>query len=190
MGYAFNERGGQMKKLLCLIACASVYAIVVSGANAQKAGETEGSMPLSAVARKIAVEGKEAPLEYQKALDLVKAGNAAKAKGDDANAYCLYGEAAYRLNLVAEKWPDWNKDAVAKQLKNITDVSDKLTAVTCKNLEQMKEAQFRLDVWKRQVLILNKLDKIEKKLDEANNEYWDKWDKYLKDIWQTLLDRR
>ena len=79
---------------------------------------------------------------------------------------------------------------MAKQLKNITGISDKLTAVTCKNLDQMKEAQLRLEVWERQVLILNKLEKIEKKLDEVDSEYWDKWDKYLKDIWQTLLDRR
>ncbi len=180
-----------MKKLLwCVIVFAAAFATVVSGACAQAAGETGGSKLLSAAARKIADENKEAPAEYQKALDLVKAGNAAKAKGDDANAYCLYGEAVYRLNLIAEKWPNWNRDVVAKQLKNITGISDKLTAVTCKNLEQMKEAQFRLEVWERQVLILNKLEKIEKKLDEVDSEYWDKWDKYLKDIWQTLLDRR
>lgn len=178
------------KLFLCLIVWAAAFATFAGGARAQATGGAEGPRQLSAVARKIAAEGKEAPLEYQKALDLVKTGNAAKAKGDDANAYCLYGEAVYRLNSIAEKWPDWNRDAVAKQLKNITDVSDKLTAVTCKNLEQMKDAQFRLDVWKRQVLILNKLDKIEKKLDEANDQYWDKWDKYLKDIWQRLLDRQ
>lgn len=184
------ERGGWMKKPLCLIAYAAVFAAFMSGAGAQTGGETGGAKLLSAAARKIAAENKDAPLEYQKALDLVKAGNAAKAKGDDANAFCLYGEAVYRLNFIAEKWPDWNKDAVARQIRNITDVSDKLTAVTCKNLEQMKESQFRLDVWKRQALILNKLDRIEKKLDDADSEYWDKWDKYLKDIWQTLLDRR
>lgn len=178
------------KPLWRLIVCAAIFASVAGGACAQTAREPEGSKFLSVAARKISVENKDAPVEYQKALDLVKAGNEAKAKGDDASAYCLYGEAVYRLNLIAEKWPEWNKEAVAKQLNKITDVSDKLTAVACKNLEQMKEAQFRLEVWKRQVLILNKLDKIQKMLDEVDSEYWDKWDKYLKDIWQTLLDRR
>ena len=76
-----------MKKLLwCVIVFAAAFATVVSGACAQAAGETGGSKLLSAAARKIADENKEAPAEYQKALDLVKAGNAAKAKGDDANA--------------------------------------------------------------------------------------------------------
>lgn len=178
------------KQLWCIIVCATVITSVVSGACAQKAKEAEKPKFLSAAAKKIAGENKEASAAYQKALDIIAEGNTAKAKGDDANAYCLYGEAVYRLNLIASRWPDWNKDVVAKQLKNITDVSDKLTAVTCKNLERMKESQFRLAVWKRQVLILNKLDKLEKKFDEVDSEYWDKWDKYLKDIWQTLLDRR
>lgn len=178
------------KPLVCIIVWAMVLTSVVGGACAQTAKETGKPKFLSAAAKKITGENNEAAAEYQKALDIIAEGNAAKAKGDDANAYCLYGEAVYRLNHIAAKWPDWNKDVVAKQLNNITDVSDKLTAVTCKNLEQMKEAQFRLAVWKRQVLILNKLDKIEKKLDEADSEYWNKWDKYLKDIWQTLLDRR
>jgi hypothetical protein len=163
---------------------------VASGAYAQAAKETAKPKFLSAAAKKIAAESKGATAEYQKALNIIKEGNAAKAKGDSATAYCLYGEAVYRLNLIAEKWPEWNKKVVAKQIKNVTDVSDKLTTVTCKNLEKMKEAQFRLEVWKRQVLILNKLEKIQKMLDELDSAYWNKWDKYLKDIWQTLLNRQ
>ncbi|MEJ2744772.1 MAG: hypothetical protein P8123_03660 [bacterium] len=178
------------KPLWCVIVCIITLASVGSSARAQSAKEAKGPKFLSAAAKKIAGKNKEATAEYQKALDVIKEGNAAKAKGDSATAYCLYGEAVYRLNHIAEKWPEWNKGVVAKQLKNITDVSDKLAAVTCKNLEKMKEAQFRLEVWKRQALILNKLDKLEQRFDEVDSEYWNKWDKYLKDIWQTMLDRR
>ncbi len=178
-----------MSKMVCAVMCTAAFACVANCAIAQVAGETKEYKYLSAQGKALASQNKDAPVEHQKALDAIKAGNEARTKGDDAGAYCLYGEAIYTLNLIAEKYPDWNKEVVAKQLKNVTDVSDKLTAVTCKNLEQMKDSQFRLEVWKRQVLILSKLDKIMERLDSLEKEYWDKDDKYIKDIRAILFKR-
>jgi hypothetical protein len=176
-----------MSAVVRVVTCMAILICAVNLSRAQVKRETKEYKYLSTEGRAIAAQNKEAPEEYQKALDAIKAGNEAKAKGDDATAYCQYGEAIYKLNLIAEKYPDWNKDTVAKQLKNITDVSDKLTAVTCKNLEQMKDAQFRLEVWERQVLMLKKLDRIMERLDYLEKEYWNKDDEYIKDIRAVLF---
>ena len=178
-----------MSAVVRVVTCVAIFICAANLSRAQVREETKEYRHLSAEGRAIAAQNKEAPEEYQKALDAIKAGNEARTKGDDAGAYCLYGEAIYKLNLIAEKYPDWKKDTVAKQLKNITDVSDKLTAATCKNLEQMKDAQFRLEAWERQVLMLRKLDKIIERLEYLEREYWNKDDKYIKDIRAILFKR-
>jgi len=177
-----------MRTLPYLILVSSISLAFGGTVSAQKSSGEKPFKPLSAAGKAIVAENTEAPMQYRKALDSIKEGNTARAKGDDATAYCSYGEAIYMLNEIANKYPNWNNEMVEKQLKNITEVSNKLNAVTCKNLEKMKESNFRLAVWQRQVLILNKLDKIEKMLENYDNEYWDKWDKYIKDIWSTVLD--
>jgi len=178
-----------MSAVVRVVTCMAILICAANLSRAQVREETKEYKYLSDKGRAIVAQNKEAPEEYQKALDAIKAGNAARTKGDDAGAYCLYGEAIYKLNLITEKYPDWNRDTVAKQLKNITDVSDKLTAVTCKNLEQMKDAQFRLGVWERQVLMLKKLDNIMERLDYLERVYWNKDDEYIKDIRAILFKR-
>lgn len=164
-------------------ACTTVFMLAPVGAYSQE------EEYLSKTGKAIAAEKKEAPEDYQRAIDAVKEGNEAKKKGDDAAAYCLYGEAIYRLEHLSRKYPNWEKELVQKQIKNITDVTDKLTAVTCQNLEQMKESQFRLAVWKRQVLMLDKLNKIMERLDYLERQYWERDDKYIKDIRDVMFKR-
>ena len=179
-----------MRKLLCTVVAACICAVWAAYIFAQTPVEKKEFAPLSPIGKEIVAEKKDAPSEYQNVIDIIKTGNEAKAKGDDASAYCLYGEALYKLNDLADKFPNWKKDMVAKQIKNIKDVSTQLTSVTCKNLEEMKESQFRLEVWQRQVLTLDKLDKIEKMLNGYDRAYWNQWDQWLRDIRAILQDRR
>lgn len=183
------KRRCEMYKLLRSAVAAGVCAGLTASAFAQTTKEEKKSAYLSPEGKAIAAEKNDAPGEYQKAVDAITTGNEAKKKGDDASAYCLYGEAIYMLNDITEKYPEWNKDVVAKQLKNIMDVSQKLNAVTCKNLELMKEADFRLSAWQNQARALDKLDRIIKRLDELERIYWDKDDRYIKDIRDLLFKR-
>jgi hypothetical protein len=126
-------------------------------------------------------EGKEAPQEFGKATEVIKAGNDALKKGEDDTAYCLFEEGVMMLNEVKSKYPDWERDTVLKQISNTLEVKDKLVATTCKNLEEMKEARFRFSVWQRQVVMLRKLDQIQEQLDRME-KLQDKDDEYIKDI--------
>lgn len=126
-------------------------------------------------------EGKEAPEEFAKATEVIKAGNDALKKGEDDNAYCLFEEGVMKLDTLKSRYPDWERDTVMKQIRNTLEVKEKLVATTCKNLEEMKEARFRFMVWQRQVVMLRKLDLIQEQLDRME-KVQDKDDRYLKDI--------
>lgn len=177
-----------MRCIIFVTIAAAAFAISAAGLYAQETQKgTEGYKPISPAMKAVVKEGVEAQAEYDKALENIKQGNDARTKGDDATAYCMYGEAIFRLNNIAEKYPSWNKDLVQKQLKSITDVTDKLTAATCKNLEEMREAQFRLGVWQRQVLLQKRMDDFLKRWDKFEEE-WDQADKYIKDIRDRMFE--
>ncbi|MCX6357406.1 MAG: hypothetical protein NT045_05960 [Candidatus Aureabacteria bacterium] len=179
-----------MRKLLWIAAAVCGCGAIAVYVSAQVPKEKKGYEYLSAVGKEMAAEKKDAPAEYQNAIDMVNAGNEALKNKNDASAYCLFGEALYKLNEISSKYPNWNKETLEKQVQNIKAVTAKLNAVTCKILDQMKESDFRLETWQRQALILGKLDRILERLDDLENKYWDKDDKYIKDIRQILFKNR
>ncbi|HOE26265.1 MAG: hypothetical protein IT574_01725 [Candidatus Aureabacteria bacterium] len=138
-----------------------------------------------AKAEAIIEAGKVAPAEFSKAAEVIKAGNEALQKGDEANAYCYFEEGVMRLNELKSRFPDWERDTVMKQIVNTLEVKNKLVATTCQNLEEMKEARFRFEVWQRQVVMLRKLDLIQEQLNRME-KLQDKHDEYIKDIRDTL----
>jgi len=167
----------------------SVAVVVVlclaAGAYAQ---EKPAPPPAKGVeeAESFITEMKQAPQEFQKATEVIKSGNESMGKGDQDSAYCLFEEGVMRLNRIKDQYPEWEKDTVMKQIKNTLEVKNKLEATHCQNLESMKEANFRFNVWRRQVLILRKLDdglEILKRMEEVQ----DKDDEYIKDIRQRLF---
>lgn len=115
-------------------------------------------------------EVKETPMEFEKATDVIKKGNEALKKGDDENAYCLFEEGVMRLESLKARHPSWEPDLVQKQIRNTAEVKDKLVAATCKNLEEMKEERFRFMVWRRQVVMLKKLDEIQALLEHIEEQ--------------------
>ncbi len=130
-------------------------------------------------------EGKAAPEEFDKATEVIKAGNDALTKGQDETAYCLFEEGVMKLDSLKSRYPGWEPARVAKQIKNTLEVKEKLVATTCTNLEQMKEARFRFMVWQRQVVMLRKLDLIQEQLDRME-KVQDKDDEYIKDMRDVL----
>jgi hypothetical protein len=126
--------------------------------------------------------------EYNKALEAIKKGNEAQAKGNSDDAYCLYDEAVMRLNGIKGRYPDWERDKVMQQIKNVLEVKTKLVAVVCKEHEEMKEARFRFLVWQRQVAILRKLDIVMEKLEDVEKQV-DENRKDIRDIRDKLFER-
>lgn len=124
--------------------------------------------------------------EFNAAVEAIRKGNEAQTAGNQDDAYCYYDEAVMRLNGIKGKYPDWERDKVMKQIKNVLDVKEKLVAVVCKDHEEMKQGRFRFLVWQRQVAMLRKLDVIAEKLERMEKEIDDNR-KDIKDIRQVLM---
>ncbi|MDD5557840.1 MAG: hypothetical protein PHN82_11450 [bacterium] len=146
-------------------------AAVLLAAGAAPAQETPAA---PGVLRGVEVTeaSRQALAAYENAIDLVRQGNEAQKRGDSESAYCRFAEAVFLLEEIRENHPEWRKEMVARQIENITKVRDTLTAAECKLLGEMKEDRFRLQVWEQQARILDGIDRLSKRLDRLENEYW------------------
>lgn len=158
-----------MRRGLIIVTAAAVLCLLASQSPVA-AGKIEG-----------------AAKEFQRALDLIKAGNDALARGDDERAYDLYDEAITRLNGIKGKYPGWKGETVKKQIKATVAAKKKLEEKTTQSLEQMKQGRFRYLVWQRQRDILNRLSRLNKKLERLSDEI-DENQELIKDIRDRMSD--
>jgi hypothetical protein len=122
---------------------------------------------------------KPAAKEFKRATELIDKGNEALKAGNQEDAYCLYEEARLALNAIKGKYPTWQTDKVQKQIKLLLKTQSKLEAGVCAELNQEKESRFRYNVWKRQVLILRKLDQITETIAIMNKDLDDVHDRVV-----------
>lgn len=112
-----------------------------------------------------AVENEQAKEMYETALETIKAIEGQLKLGNEAKACCLYEEAIKTLQDLRKSYPEWNKKAVARQIKDLSAKEKSLKMRACQRLGQMKEEDFRLQVLQQQQRILIKLDRNTAKLD-------------------------
>ena len=129
----------------------------------------------------IASEKSEAATEFDKAISTINAGRKAMRSGNNESAYCLFMEASMRLSSIKQRFPSWNTKAVERQIAAIRKMQGNVKATTCKILEGMDKDQYRFDTWQRQVLMLDKLNKIVNMLTYITREQ-DRNQEYIKDI--------
>jgi len=165
--------------------CAAACLAAAAGAPAQESGPAIEKIRTE-LSHTVPVKKNPAAEEFEQALDAIKRGNEAQSRGNSDDAYCLYDEAVMRLNAVKGKYPDWERDKVMKQIKNILEVKNQLEAVVCKEHEEMKEARCRFLVWQRQVAILRKLDIVTAKLQDIEKQV-DENRKDIRDIREVIV---
>ncbi len=112
-----------------------------------------------------AVENEKAKESYQTVLETIKAIEGQLKLGNEAKACCLYEEAIKTLQGLRKSYPEWNKKAVARQIKDLLAKEKSLKMQACQRLGQMKEEDFRLQVLQQQQRILIELDRNTEKLD-------------------------
>ncbi|MDP8248755.1 MAG: hypothetical protein P9M00_11495 [Candidatus Tritonobacter lacicola] len=158
--------------LTALIASAMAVSTVFAQAEAPKpsAISVEGESPdapAAPVTMPASTATKEAPPEKEKseeeaafddALDVAKK---AGEIGDEGQAFLLYTDALLNLRKIHGKYPDFKPDEVNAKIEEVQNLLKSLEVAKCESLEQEKEGRFRYLVWKRQLLILNKLDTLE-----------------------------
>ncbi len=112
-----------------------------------------------------AEENEKAKERYQAALETIKAIEGQLKLGNEARACCLYEEAIKTLQSLQESYPEWNKKAVARRIKELLAKEKSLKMQACQRLGQMKEEDFRWQVLQQQQRILIELDRVTEKLD-------------------------
>ncbi|MDD5557841.1 MAG: hypothetical protein PHN82_11455 [bacterium] len=172
-----------MKRLIAILIAWAGLCLAV---RAEEPARTDPPAPAAPPA---AAKPHPALEEYTRALDAIQRGNEAQLQGSPDDAYCLYDEAIMRLNGLKGRYPDWEREKVLQQIKNVLDVKEKLVAVVCKDHEEMKQGRFRFLVWQRQVAMIRRLDVVLEKLDQIEKDVEENR-RDIMDLRDRILDRR
>lgn len=134
-------------------------AISVEG-ESPEAPTAPVTMPASAATKEAppAKEKSEEEAAFDDAVDVAKK---AGEIGDEGQAFLLYTDALLNLRKIHGKYPDFMPNKVNAKIKEVQDLLKSLEDAKCVSLQEEKAGRFRYLVWKRQLLILNKLDALE-----------------------------
>ena len=108
----------------------------------------------------------EAEADYRETLDIV--GHASEI-GDEGQAFLLYTDVILKLRKIRGQYPDFKAKEIDAKIKEVSSLLVNLEDAKCQSLEDEKAGRFRFLVWKRQILILDRIDKLQK-ASENNNE--------------------
>ena len=110
-----------------------------------------------------AKEKAEVQENYREALDIV---SKAKDIGDEGQAFLLYTDALLKFRKIRGEYPDFKAKEVEAKVKEVNSLLKDLENVKCQSLEDEKAGRFRFLVWKRQILILDRIDKLQEETEK------------------------
>lgn len=130
------------------------------GTPAARSVKPVSAKPIQVLPAKQKTEEQE---EYREALDIV---SKAKDIGNEEQAFLLYTDALLKLRKIRGEYPDFKAEEVEAKVKEVNSLLKDLEDVKCQSLEDEKAGRFRFLVWKRQILILDRIDKLQEETEK------------------------
>lgn len=150
---------------VAVLAASSVFAqsTAPERVRARSAAKRPAAEPVRVLTKKEKSEAEEA---YRQSLEVV---SRAREIGDEGQAFLLYTDALLKLRKIHGQYPAFKAKEVDAKIKEVNSLLASLEDAKCQNLEDEKAGRFRFLVWKRQIMMLDRIDKLQATA-ESNTE--------------------